>query len=404
MPAKVFMHPAISVYTRRKKASSTGKEYWGFEPVNLGAGRKPAGPFWLRHTENGKQKWVSAGDDYTAAIELREKMTAVKLADRQGLNIDEADRKEAADIGSMTLADAVAAFLKKKQHKRPNTLQAYGTTLENFRECLGSRVRFTNELTEDSVLQFVACMKKAGLSPKTIRTRAMYVKIFLKEMGCAVTVNWQNMPKAPKKKVLAYSEEHWQKLMKAADADDAALLLFLVGTGCREQEAAHAEYSDFDFAHRIYTVQEKKQWGFLPKSYEARDITLAAELVELFKGRKKHATSTLLFPNTTGQPDGHLLRVVKGVAFRAGLNCGKCMMGKKDGAAKLSCKDHPVCKEHFTHRLRKTFATRRHHHGTPLRDLQGMLGHESLQTTQDYLAESDRKDSRLRDAADRASF
>jgi integrase/recombinase XerD len=188
--------------------------------------------------------------------------------------------------------------------------------------------------------------------------------------------------------------------MKAADADDAALLLFLVGTGCREQEAAHAEYTDFDFAHRIFTVQKKDQWGFLPKSYEARDITLGAELVELFKERKKHATSTLLFPNTTGQPDGHLLRIVKGVAFRAGLNCTKCIMGK----ARLSCKDNPVCKAHFTHRLRKTFATRRHHAGTPLRDLQGMLGHESLQTTQDYLAESDRKDARLREAADKASF
>ena len=254
---------AIPVYTRRKKTSKkTGKEYWGFEPVNLGAGRKPSGPFWLRHTdEHGEQKWVSAGDDYTAAIELRDKMKAVKLADRQGLTVGEADRKEAADIGSLTLADAVAAFLKKKEHKRPNTLQAYGTTLENFRECLGSRVRFTNELTEDSVLQFVACMKKAGLSPKTIRTRAMYVKIFLKEMGCAVHVNWQNMPKAPKKKVVAYSEEHWQRMMKAADADDAALLLFLVGTGCREQEAAHAEYTDFDFSHRLFTVQEKEAVG-----------------------------------------------------------------------------------------------------------------------------------------------
>ena len=404
MPAKVFMHPAVPLYTRRRQTSSTGKEYWGFEKVNLGAGRKPSGPFWLRHTDQtGKQKWVSAGDDYTAATELREKMMAVKLADRQGLTVDEADRKEAADTGSLTLADAVPAFLKKKQHKRPRTLQAYGTTLENFKACLSSRVRFTSDLTEDSVLQFVACMKKAKLEPKTIRTRVMYVKIFLKEMGCAVPVNWKNMPKAPKKKVLAYSEEHWQKLMKAADADDAALLLFLVGTGCREQEAAHAEYSDFDFTHRLFTVQEKKQWGFLPKSYEARDITLAAELVELFKERKKKATSTLLFPSATGKPDGHLLRVVKGVAFRAGLNCGDCM-GKQDGQKKRSCKAHPVCKHHFTHRLRKTFATRRHHAGTPLRDLQGMLGHESLKTTQDYLAESDRKDPRIREAADKASF
>jgi hypothetical protein len=67
MPAKVFSPPAVPLYTRRRVTSNTGKEYWGFEKVNLGAGRKPSGPFWLRHTDqHGEQKWVSAGDDYTA--------------------------------------------------------------------------------------------------------------------------------------------------------------------------------------------------------------------------------------------------------------------------------------------------------------------------------------------------
>ena len=76
MPAKVFSPPAVPLYTRRRVTSNTGKEYWGFEKVNLGAGRKPSGPFWLRHTDqHGEQKWVSAGDDYTA---VREKMMAVK--------------------------------------------------------------------------------------------------------------------------------------------------------------------------------------------------------------------------------------------------------------------------------------------------------------------------------------
>jgi integrase len=273
----------VPLYTRRRVTSNTGKEYWGFEKVNLGAGRKPSGPFWLRHTDqHGEQKWVSAGNDYTAATELREKMMAVKLADRQGLTVEEADRKEAADIGNVTLADALAAFLKAKEQKekrRPRTLQAYRTTLENFTECIGSRVRFTSELTADSVWQFVECMNKAKLAAKTVHTRTMYVRIFLKHMGSTVKLKSSRLPKQAKKEVVAYSEEHMQKLLKAADPDEAALLLFLVGTGCREQEAAHAEYNDFDFKELLYTVQEKKQWGFVPKSYEARDITVAAELV-----------------------------------------------------------------------------------------------------------------------------
>ena len=185
------MHPAIPVYTRRRLTSEAGKEYWGFEKVNLGAGRKPAGPFWLRHTENGKQKWVSAGDDYTAAIELRDKMKAVNLADRQGLTVGEADRKEAADIGSLTLA---TQWLPSEEGARGRT-RCKLTAPHLEPECLGSRVRFTNELTEQRAS--VRGLYEEGRLSETIRTRAMYVKIFWKRWPrCAC--QRQNMPKAQK--------------------------------------------------------------------------------------------------------------------------------------------------------------------------------------------------------------
>jgi integrase len=410
MPVKVFAPQVVSIYTRRRKTSNTGKEYWGFEPVTLGKGRKPDGPFFLRHTHtDGKQKWVPAGDVYTEATELREKLLARKDALRQGLPLDEADRATADVLGGKTLKDAVEDFLKAKQHRcKKRTLQDYESTLGNFRECLSNGVRFTIDLTKAHVWQFVDCMKSHGLSAKTIDTRTMYIRIFLnwlaeeKQTHTAIKINGQNLPKVIKKEVKAYSEEDMQKLLKAADPDEAAVLRFLVGTGCREQEAAHAEYSDFDSKELQFTVQEKKQWDFTPKSYEHRDIkAVTAELVKLFKEREKHATSTLLFPNSEGKPDSHLLRVVKRVALRAGLNCGKCM-GKQDGQKVRSCKDHPVCREHFNHRLRKTFATRLHHNGVPLIDLKKWLGHESLETTEEYLAESAPQDPRIRAAVDKA--
>ena len=77
-------------------------------------------------------------------------------------------------------------------------------------------------------------------------------------------------------------------------------------------------------------------------------------------------------------------------------------MAKQDGTKKRSCKDHAVCKEFFLHRFRKTFATRLHHAGVPLRDLQKILGHKHLSTTEKYLAESDLKAAHIRAAADKA--
>jgi hypothetical protein len=137
VPVKVFVPHAVSIYTRKRKTSNAGKEYWGFEPVTLGKGRKPSGPFYLRHTEEGgKQKWVPAGDTFPQATELRDKLLARKDAVRQGLSLDDADRADAEMLGGTTLKDAIEDFLNAKEHKhkrRPRTLQAYRTTLNNFK-------------------------------------------------------------------------------------------------------------------------------------------------------------------------------------------------------------------------------------------------------------------------------
>jgi hypothetical protein len=47
MAKKRFMHPVVKVYTRKRMTSGTGKEYWGFEPVTLGAAERNVLPFSL---------------------------------------------------------------------------------------------------------------------------------------------------------------------------------------------------------------------------------------------------------------------------------------------------------------------------------------------------------------------
>jgi len=121
--------------------------------------------------------------------------------------------------------------------------------------------------------------------------------------------------------------------------------------------------------------------------------------------------------------------MLKRIALRAGLNCGQCVtethkLTSKDknqrisanidtneidaiGKAlaepkKLSCKTHPVCEHWYLHRFRKTFATKLHHGGTRLKDLQQWLGHKSLSTTEHYLAGSDLKAAHVRAQVDKA--
>ena len=71
----------MTIYLRTQKKSDTRKTYWGFEPVALSKGRKPAGSYYLRHVDlNGKQKWVPAGQSFTEADELKAKLSTEKTA------------------------------------------------------------------------------------------------------------------------------------------------------------------------------------------------------------------------------------------------------------------------------------------------------------------------------------
>jgi integrase/recombinase XerD len=81
---------------------------------------------------------------------------------------------------------------------------------------------------------------------------------------------------------------------------------------------------------------------------------------------------------------GHLLRTIKELGLRAGVNCGYCI--NKQG---LSCATHPVCREVILHKLRKTYASKLSRKGVPVRTIQRWLRHSDLSTTLAYLADED---------------
>ncbi len=139
---------------------------------------------------------------------------------------------------------------------------------------------------------------------------------------------------------------------------------------------------------------------------EKRIVPISDALVErLCDRRRRHPDDVLVFENRNGGPDVHLLRIIKRVALRAGLNCGHCVAktkGKhpckhpvcKEG---LSCKHHPVCKKWIIHTLRKTWATNRNRAGMDVETLRDFLGHSSLATTQRYLKAAKRSDPKTRE-------
>jgi integrase/recombinase XerD len=154
----------------------------------------------------------------------------------------------------------------------------------------------------------------------------------------------------------------------------------------------YATWRDVDFAGKTFTVREKLDLGFTPKDKEEGSIPIPDSLVKLLTARREQLPGTrLIFPHPDGNPEGHFLRILKGLAFRAGLNCGECY-----NKAGQCCATSPTCTRFILHRFRKTFATMHHEAGVSARTIQRWLRHSSLETTLAYLAGSDDQSEQTR--------
>jgi integrase/recombinase XerD len=143
---------------------------------------------------------------------------------------------------------------------------------------------------------------------------------------------------------------------------NGCLFQFFLGLGPREQEVMYAHWSDVDFVDGIYKVTAHPS-KFKPKDYEEREIPFPDHLVAALRERQREAKYRLIFPTPSGKPDGHMLRKLKALAQRAGLDPTKFGL----------------------HVFRTTFATLLHRAGIDARTIQQRLGHSNLETTLLYL-------------------
>jgi integrase/recombinase XerD len=189
-----------------------------------------------------------------------------------------------------------------------------------------------------------------------------------------------------------YEPAELKKLFAVMNEEEKIRYQFFLGTACRMQEVMYASWQDIDFTRGLYHIRAKPEAGFTPKKHESRLVKMPSDLVAALKARKKHAPhARWIFVNGDGRPEGHFLEKFKRIALHAKVNCGHCegtfWVERYPAARKIevTCATHPVCQHHYLHRLRKTCASNWEASGVPVRTIQYMLGHKSLETTQKYL-------------------
>ena len=263
-----------------------------------------------------------------------------------------------------------------------NTLQSYRRDLRRYREFLSERgVAGLGAVTGVQVGEFLAHLREGGdahppLSASSAGRAVVAVRglhrFALREGLVAVDVAHEITPPGPAKRLpKAITLDDVESLLEAAGSADTplavrdrALLEVLYGTGARISEAVGLAIADVDLSNHVVTLAGKggKQRRVPLGSYAARAVEaylVRARPILAANG----APSRTLFLNARGGPLSRqsAWAVLRAAAERAGLR------------GDLS-----------PHILRHSYATHLIERGANIREVQELLGHASVTTTQIY--------------------
>lgn len=355
---------------------------WKHIKIEEGRGRKTgdlAPPFFVRPFVNGKQTWRKLdAKTFKAAKEEVTKTEAPAIAAANRVSIQ----------------SAVDQFMSSAtRSKKPGTVQDYRLHLKQFVESLDGKFDFMDQVGADTVAAFRDWMQAKNYSAKTQHNRIVTVLSLLKKNATKTTFSLaSDLPEVEDEPAVPFEPATLKKLFAAMTPEEFVRYKFFLVTAARDKEVTYAAWSDIDFAKKTYYVRRKPDVGFTPKNHESRTIKMPTDLVNLLlKRRRANPEERWLFVNQEGRSDNHFLRKLKRIALRAGVNCGHCKTRVTKGkyhakkAVEVSCKTDPVCEHIYLHRLRKTCASNWERAGVPIRTIQYMLGHKSLETTMKYL-------------------
>ena len=356
---------------------------------------KGGGKFYIEYRDGGKRIQKPCG------VTTREALDAWHLQSGILSGAVEQPAEEAPGEGKSTLKTidhAITEYLTSvKATKGLATWSKYRKNLAWFRgHCTKHLV---SRLDRSDLMALFEAGRNEGLNQKTINGRVMTMLGAMRLAGATLKLNKGEWPKTADLEMEIYDSEDLHKFFAACTPKEKLIFQTFLFSGFRDKEVATLTWPDV--LRSVHLAVQAKE-GFTPKSYETRKVRIPLSLYQALKEEEKGSTSRLVFPPDAhptrpdyggkDTPNSNLLMLCKEIAFRAGLNCGKCKgtyTVKRSATRKevlpYSCKTHPRCEHWFLHKFRHTFATNMLQSGVDIKTLMKMLGHKNLSTTEKYL-------------------
>jgi len=270
----------------------------------------------------------------------------------------------------------VEAFLALLAARRsPRTVDAYRRDLADLASFLG---RSPATATIDDLEGWLAAFRARGLAPSSLARRAAAARTFFRHL-VLLGIRPDNpaaeiaLPRRRRRLPRSLSPAEIERLIEAANGvtprslRDRALVELLYGAGLRVGEASALDVRDVDL-HRgdVKVLGKGGKERVVPLPSAAREA-LAAWL-EARRG-----------PGLLAEPLFTVLRRAK--PRRLGVRDIRRVLAARARRAGIGGRVHP-------HRLRHSYATHLLDMEADLREIQELLGHASLSTTQRYTAVS----------------
>ncbi len=353
-----------------------------------------AGTFYLEWRE-GKRIRRAVGDHPRQAKEALAAQAKVVSLREVGMEVQDAPQiAERKQLPGRTIADVVAAFeVAGPLRYRRRSMAKYTNALHGFQRW--TKKTHLVQLSRQDVVEFMGhLVATEKLNRSTAVDKGHVLHAVFGEAGAEIRMKRGDWPKITEQELDVYEVAELRKLFAVATAKEFALFQTFLLSGFRDQEVGFLAWEDFNARRGTLSVRQKAALGFAPKNYQERTVPVPASLVELLQAHRKtlDAGEYFIFPTAKhmkkrglpgGQRDRHMLNRLKGLARRAGLNCGRCsaqLNGKP-----VSCATAPVCQKFGLHKFRHTYATTLLHDGVDLVSLQKLLGHSDLESTRRYL-------------------
>jgi integrase/recombinase XerD len=348
----------------------------------------PEGTYYIEWYEGTKNRRKLSVGTYDEALEAARNKSIEVAALKAGVLTQPVD---ASSRDRQTIGQAIDEYLEFVEiHRKKRTFLTYRYTLGTLlRESYPKT--YVDEVSRQDMVKFISDCYRRGLGQRTTYDKLVVVLQMFKRYGKTKLLEPKDWPNYVETIRPIYEREELESMFKVATDSEATLVKFLLGSGFRDQEIRYVQWNDIDCRNHVVRVTAKQDSGFTPKNWEERAVPLPEPLIDRLKRIKEQRNAVptqLVFANSRGNPDSYLDVIIKRLAHRAKLNCGRCIT--KHGN---KCADGPYCMNYFLHKFRHTFATEHLRHGVDIRTLQSWMGHRDIQSTMVYLKGVQSKDA-----------